>query len=413
LAVWLIGFGGFTLLVDPYDILPWMSVDGVNSRKTRAHEDGYRVRVGHHLMTTEAGTIIMGSSRVADGFPRDLPDWEGGWENLGMAGTSAFELARASTLAAENDNVNCVIIGLDLREFGTEPNTQATYWITPLAGGGRVAALLKMALSPHAFARALQTYIDNATGSSDVKWENAYREDGLRVRFEDEITKRYRGYASYEYDPERVAFLFRGIDALLAAGKQVVLFVHPIHVWQEEALHRAGAAQHDIALRRDLVTQLSARDGMGGPQRNCFDGPALQAWDFSGFSDVALTAPPAADGLTPNPWYYVPAHYRPTLGAAVLARMSGQGGAHPVGPEFGQRLNASTLDSVLEQASSRRAEWLDSGEEWQVYVTQAFDTLDANPPEPEPAPTIYLTETERRALERDVSRIERANAPPG
>lgn len=29
---WLIGFGGFTLLVDPYDIMPLVSIEGVNER---------------------------------------------------------------------------------------------------------------------------------------------------------------------------------------------------------------------------------------------------------------------------------------------------------------------------------------------------------------------------------------------
>jgi len=405
-VIWLTAFGGFTLFVDPYDMLSTPQIDGFNARKTRAHEDGYRVRVGHRLVSTDSGTIILGSSRVADGFPRDLPDWEGGWENLGMAGTSAYELAHASTLAARNDDINCVMIGMDLREFGANANTQATYWITPMSGDHPLISMAKLALSPHAFARALQTVIDNATNGSDVKWENAYREDGLRARFEDEITKRYRYYSNYEYDSERVAYLFRGIDALLAQGKQVVLFIHPVHSWQEEAAQHVGANSSEIAFRNDVVAQLKNRPDQHNVQSACFDGPSLQVWDFAGFQDVSLTAPPGEDGLTPNPWYYVPAHYRPTLGAAILDRISGTPGNAPVDQTFGFRLSAVTIEENLASFEQRHQDWLNSEETWMQYVTAAFNRLDENPPEPEAQPRVFLNERDHQELEAIVRRIE-------
>ncbi|WP_339737813.1 hypothetical protein [uncultured Maricaulis sp.] len=404
--VWLVGFGGFTLVVDPYEIAPWISIAGVNARRTRAHEDGYRVHVGHRLLTGEAGTITLGSSRVMDGFPRDLPDWPGGYENLAMAGTSAFELARASALAARNDAINCVVIGVDLREFSTDTNTQATYWITPMAGGSQIAALAKMALSPSAFARALQTVDDNRTGGSDERWEQAYAEAGLPARFEEELAKRYRYYASFEYDPERVAFLFRGIDALLASGKQIVVFIHPVHAWYEEARQRAGAGPAEIALRRDIAAQIAARGVTPEANQACFDGPALQAWDFGGFSAPARTAPPAADGSAPSPWYYVPSHYRPALGQAILDRLAGHSDVGQVGEDFGRRLTPDTLEAALDAFQAGREAWLQSQTPWEVHAAQAFDGFDANPPEPEAGPRAFLTRTDHVDLERDVRRIE-------
>lgn len=406
LTAWLVGFGGFTLIVDPYDIAPWISIEGVNARRTRAHEDGYRVHVGHRLLTSEAGTITLGSSRVMDGFPRDLPDWPGGYENLAMAGTSAFELARASALAARNAAINCVVIGVDLREFSTDTNTQATYWITPMAGGSRIAALAKMALSPSAFARALQTVDDNISGGSDARWEHAYDEAGLPARFEEELAKRYRYYASFEYDPERVAFLFRGIDALLASGKQVTVFIHPVHAWYEEARQRAGAGPAEIALRRDIAAQLAARTGAAPAANACFDGPALQAWDFGGFSAPARTAPPAADGSAPSPWYYVPSHYRPALGHAILERLAGRSGPYPVDEDFGRHLTPATLEADLAAFQAGRASWLQSQTPWQLHAADAFDAFVANPPQPEAGPRSFLTHGDQVDLERDVRRIE-------
>ncbi|WP_417494451.1 hypothetical protein [Maricaulis sp.] len=413
LVAWLIGFGGFTLVVDPYEIAPWISIEGVNARRTRAHEDGYRVHVGHRLLTSEAGTITLGSSRVMDGFPRDLPDWPGGYENLAMAGTSAFELARASALAARNEAINCVVVGVDLREFSTDTNTQATYWITPMAGGSQIAALAKMALSPSAFARALQTVDDNRTGGSDERWEHAYDEDRLPARFEEELAKRYRYYASYEYDPERLAFLFRGIDALLASGKQVVVFIHPVHAWYEEARQRAGAGPAEIALRRDIVAQLASRGEMATASQACFDGPALQAWDFGGFSAPAQSAPPAADGSAPNPWYYVPSHYRPALGQAILDRLAGHSDPAQVGEGFGRPLTPENLEADLDALQTGRASWLQSNTPWEEHAAQAFDAFDADPPAPEAGPRVFLTRTDHVELERAVQRIEQQASSTG
>ena len=399
LIAWLVGFGGFTLVVDPYDIAPWISIEGVNARRTRAHEDGYRVHVGHRLLTSDAGTITLGSSRVMDGFPRELPDWPGGYENLAMAGTSAFELARASALAARNDAVHCVVIGVDLREFSTDTNTQATYWITPMAGGSQIAALAKLALSPSGFARALQTVEDNISGGSDERWEHAYDEAGLPARFEEELAKRYRYYASFEYDPERITFLFRGIDALLASGKQVVVFIHPVHAWYEEARQRAGAGPAEIALRRDIAAQIALRSPTAS--EGCFDGPALQAWDFGGFSAQAQSEPPAAGA--PNPWYYVPSHYRPALGQAILDRLAG---TEPVDATFGRPLTAETLEANLAALQAGRANWLQSQTPGQLHAAVAFDAFDANPPEPEAGVRVFLSHGDRVDLERLVSRIE-------
>tara|TARA_R110002051_G_scaffold165688_2_gene236599 strand:+ start:60979 stop:62232 length:1254 start_codon:yes stop_codon:yes gene_type:complete len=405
--LWLTGFSGTILLVDPYGIAPWISIEGVNARRTRAHEDGYRIQAGHRLLHTDVGTITLGSSRVLDGFPRQLPDWPGGYENLGMSGVSGFELARASALAARNDAIHCVVIGLDLRELSTDSNTQATYWVTPMAGGSELTSTAKMLLAPNAFSRALETLYDNLTGGSDTRWENAYREDRLRGRFLEELPKRYRYYGTYQYDPDRLDFLFRGIDALLGSGKQVVIFIHPVHAWYEEAVQRAGAGEYETALRRDIAARLTARSGQAAAEHACFDGPALQAWDFGGFQPVARTAPPTADGLAPSPWYYVPSHYRPTVGRAILERLAGHEPSDPILEGFGRRLNAQTLDADLAAFQAGRQAWLSSQAPWAIEADQAFDALDANPPPPEAGPRIFLTHSDHVDLERQVERAAR------
>lgn len=405
LAAWLVLFGGFTFIVDPYHVNEWSSIPGVNERRTRAHADGYRVAVGHGLIETEAGTLAFGSSRSFDGMPHDWPDWPGGYANMAMGGTNAFEIANAVVLAAENEHVDCAVIGLDLREFGDYARADATYWITPLAGGSQVQSHIQTSLSLNAFARALQTVIDNATGGSDVDWETAYAPENSRMRFDTELRKRYRSYRGYVYDPERPEFVFRGIDALLARGIQVRIFIHPIHSRIEEARWRADIDDLDLQMRRDFVRLAAERSP--APSRNpCFPGGPLEIWDFSGFPLVAQSAPPSPSGDVLNPWYYEPSHYRPVLGRAIMARMLGEPTDPPVSPDqFGVRLTPENVDQHWQDVAARRAEWL-ANDEWAHWVTGQYDEMEADPPPIEERPHIFLNRDDFNSLERRVSRIE-------
>jgi hypothetical protein len=405
LAAWLILFGGFTFIVDPYHVSEWSSIPGVNERRTRAHADGYRVAVGHGLVETQAGTILLGSSRSHDGFPHDIPNWPGGFENMAMGGTNAFEIANAAVLAAENEHINCVVIGLDLREFGDYPRADATYWLTPLAGGSQLQSHIQTSLSLDAFARALQTVIDNATGGSDVDWETAYAPENSRERFDTELAKRYRSYRGYIYDSERPEFVFRGIDALLASGVQVRVFIHPIHSRIEEARWRTGIDNLELQLRQDLVSLAAERNPLPS-HAPCFPGGPLEVWDFAGFSAVSQSEPPAVSGDPVNPWYFEPSHYRPALGLTILERMLGEPTASPVAPdEFGVRLNVENVDAHWADVAARRQAWLDT-DDWARWVTGQYDEMDAAPPAIEERPHIFLNRDDIQSLNRRVSRIE-------
>ncbi|GJL97951.1 MAG: hypothetical protein DHS20C06_17680 [Hyphobacterium sp.] len=409
LAAWLILFGGFTFVVDPYHVSEWSEIPGVNERRTRAHADGYRVAVGHGLIETRAGTLLFGSSRSHDGFPHDIPDWPGGFENMAMGGTNAFEIANAVALAAVNEHVDCAVIGLDLREFGDYPRADATYWLTPLAGGSQLQSHIQTSLSLDAFARALQTVIDNLTGGSDVDWETAYAPENSRMRFDTELAKRYRSYRGYVYDQQRAAFVFRGIDALLARGVQVRIFIHPIHSRIEEARWRTGIDDLELQMRRDLVS-LAAERTPSPSHSPCFPGDAMEVWDFAGFSTVSQSEPPAVSGDPVNPWYYEPSHYRPRLGLAILDRMLGEATSPPVAPdEFGVQLTPENVETHWANVTARRAEWL-ANDEWAAWVTEQYDEMDASPPAIEERPHIFLNRDDIQSLNRRVSRIEeRAN----
>lgn len=410
LGLLLSGFAGFTLLVDPYDVVGSPDIAGFNARKTRTHEDGGRITASHRLLDPGAGTVLLGSSRVVDGFPKRDEAWPGGLINAGMRGTNAFELARAAVIAGRDPDLRCVVIGLDLDDFTVHVKTKATYWISTLPDGNRQAALFRMALSPSAFARALQTIEDNRTGGSDdFPFKDRYARGWQRAHFEASVGSTYRAFASgYELDPERVAFLGRAIDGLAARGVQVVLFIHPIYAWREEALIRSGrGADHD-AMRRALAA-LAERHADDIARAPCIDGAAVQLWDFSGFQEVAQTRAPAPDAELAIRYWYEPAHYTPEIGAAILARLRGEIGAEIL-TGFGVPLagapDAVSPKDAANAAIPRRAAWARSDPDANL-VARLIDEEAASTEAHEPPPRIYITRDDVAQLERDVGRLER------
>ena len=169
LAALLFGFAGFNSLVDPFDITGAPDIDGVNERRSRIYGDGGRVHSADLMARGAAASVLLGSSRTVDGFPREPEDWPGGIANAGMRGTNIFELSQAMLLAARDPDLRCIVIGLDLDEFGTHSKAKATYWLSALADGRRSWAFARVALSPNTFAASVQTIADNLTGGSNNK----------------------------------------------------------------------------------------------------------------------------------------------------------------------------------------------------------------------------------------------------
>jgi len=163
----LLFFAGFNFVVDPYDVTGTISADGFNARKTRAHEDGRRIQVSHQLTESAAQSIIIGSSRVVDGFPLNTDDWPGGLYNAGIRGSTNYERAHVAALALRKENLRCVIIGFGAFANNQTERQKSAFFISRLPDGRKNTSIARMMLSPNTFGRSVQTVRDNVTGGSD------------------------------------------------------------------------------------------------------------------------------------------------------------------------------------------------------------------------------------------------------
>lgn len=409
-AALLFGFAGFNSLVDPFDITGAPDLPGVNERRSRIHADGGRVHAADLMARGAASSVLLGSSRTVDGFPRRPADWPGGIVNAGMRGTNAFELSQAMLLAARDPGLRCIVVGLDLDEFGTHSKAKSTYWLSALADGRRSWAFARVALSPNTFAAAVSTIADNLTGGSPrVPWQDLYEPGQQRSRYESGVSGIYRYYLGYDFDPDRIGYFARALDAATESGVQVVGFIHPLHAWREEALFRSGRAGEYFALRETLA-DLFVRHAGRTPDEACIEGGAAVLFDFSGYQDFAVRPAPGPEETAPHDLFYEPSHYLPHVGQAMLDRMRGEDGEGVFAAgDFGVRLTPGNAGETAEAVRRRREAWLASADG--EAATAFIDGVIADRPAPERAPPAFLNRDDWLDLRRAAARLpQRADA---
>ena len=364
-------FVAFNAAVDPYDTGTGIRVAGLTAEKTRAHEDGRRVQVGHQIGQVEAGTLITGSSRTVDGFPMTVEDWPGGLWNAGIRGSNAFELAHLAAIAGHEEDLRCFIVGLDMAEFASGEKYKPAFPISRLADGLRWVATARVTLSPNTFARAVQTVHENITGTApQPPFREVYEPGEQYRRFMNTPVPTFRYYRAMRVSPERMDFLFRSLEALAREGVQVIGYIHPVHAWNEEAIFAAGRGQDYFDFRSEMAERFAALEQAGEPVQSCVPGGAAVLWDFSGYQPPSTTPLPAPDQTISHDVYHEPAHYLPALGRDMLTVM--QAGE----PVDGFGINLSQTDPRDSEAAilQRREAYLATpdGEALQAMLAPAM-----------------------------------------
>jgi len=401
-------FAGFNALIDPFGITGAPDIPGITVRDTRLLEDGGRVHIADRLARGGDSSIILGSSRTVDGFPQTPSDWPGGIANAGMRGTNMFELGRAMALAARSPNLRCVVIGLDMDEFGTHAKAKATYWLSALSDGNREFSMARVSLSPSTFAASMQLIADNVTGDTPrVPWADSYESGQQRSRYESGARGIYRYYLGYRFDPDRLLYFEQALDALTANGVQVIGFIHPLHAWREEAMFRADRSEDYFALRQSL-TDVFSRYSDRTVTEACSQEAAALLWDFSGFQPFATQPAPGSVQTLAHEYFYEPSHYLPHVGQQMLDRIRGETGENMFNMnQFGVLLRPDNIDNNTAEIHSRRARWLLS-EDGQ-NATNLLDTLILENPSAELSTPQYLNRDDWRGLEDALGRIVDAN----
>ncbi|MGY6533693.1 hypothetical protein [Glycocaulis sp.] len=393
------GFIGFNAVIDPYDTGTGPEIAGINAEKTRGHEDGRRVQVGHQLGQTGARSAITGSSRTVDGFPMTVDNWPGGLYNAGIRGSNAFELAHLAAIAGQQADLRCFVIGLDTDEFTSGDKYKPAFPISRLADGNRWLATARVTLSPNTFARAAQTLAENITGNPPEPPFREVYEPGVQYqRFVNTPLPRLTYYRTMRVSSERMDFLFSTLEALAREGVQVIGYIHPVHAWNEESLFAAGREQVYFDFRVEMARRFEALAEQAGaePVAPCVPGGAGVLWDFSGFQTPSTSPLPGPEQTVSHDIYHEPAHYLPSLGLSMLARM--RSGPSEREDAFGTLLSGADPRDSEAAILARREAYLETQDGQRL--TDMLAPAIASAAAPRGFQSVPISHAERRTLHR-------------
>jgi hypothetical protein len=404
-AALIAGMTVFNAAIDPYDVLGGPRFRGVNQVKTRQVSDGRRVHVGFHVMEPHR-TVLVGDSRVWDGFGETRPPWGGTWFNAGMPAANAYEIGRAMALQTRA-GVDCVVLGLDAQDYDQVSRIKGAFWLSPLPDGSTPLATLRMAASRTTFGRALDTWGDNARArGARGDFPVAYR-PGEQLEYFRAVAQEYdQRFGAYAYDPERLRFIAVIVDRMTERGVQVIGAFLPFHAVGSEAVFRSGGADKLFRFRREMVSALSPF-ARRRPHAPCVPGGAVVVWDFWGFQPFSTQPLPDARQTRPHPAFFDAAHFTPKVGAAMLRRMANLPPHEDFARRapFGVEVDAASLPAADAAILERREAWLKTaqGRDAAAFFDQVERRSDPLPV----GERFYLAGDDWRALDRDLPKLGR------
>jgi len=154
--------------------------------------------------------------------------------------------------------------------------------------------------------------------------------------------------------------IFTPLEALASEGVQIIGFVSPTHAFSEEAGYR-NQTEHYYRRKQELAKRFKALADQYEPKEPCSNDKDAVLWDFTGFQPFATTSIPAESRTVTHILFHEPAHYRKTVGTAILGRMLDQDNPKQIpGQTFGVRLTPDFPADLVAQTETRRRAWLET-----------------------------------------------------
>ncbi|MGO1117641.1 hypothetical protein ACTL6U_03010 [Rhodovibrionaceae bacterium A322] len=371
-----------SLIIDPYGIHRLVSIEGINANKPEA-DTNIRLVKAYGVRLVRPNTIVLGNSRVEDGFDTDLfaEVLDVNVYNLGLPGSSIFELYRYLQHAQAVKPLQRVVLAVDYFSFnsnhGRYPPTfkngrlsvQEDGQPTSFFNGERMEDLNNIYVSLSSMIKAWNTVIkqsrDNVSNRTVTGFnpmaeaDLIYSRRGYRKNFFDKNYSQAkniwrRGFSSEVTKLWPIApfdYLQAIIDLCRKNNIQLDIFIHPYHAHMLELLQGLDQWEDFEDWKRHLVALVEA-DNARYP-----DKPEFPIWDFSNYNSITNDKlPEADDNSTGLKWYWEVSHYKSGVGDLVIQRMYGndenraemeQLGSGPLPDDFGVKITLENLEEFL------------------------------------------------------------------
>jgi len=373
-----LGVAAFNAFADPYDLFGWSP-----GPKPAIHRNK-RLHKALRIAELRPDVVVLGSSRPESGIdPRDPHLQELGRKvyNAAFPDASIYELRRYAQHSAALAEEPRFLIGLDFYTFHILPAANPTFSEQRLAVSARGrwqpfhrwADLGVALLTPGATALSWTTL--ERRGDQVPEHRLRYREIGLEAGARSWIRRnrsQYWAFRNKEFgilysrgtqylraklNPHLLEDAREDLRALLAdcgrEGIPVDAFLPPVHARLLYCLEALGMIDEFAAWKRELAA-IFAEARAAHPDAH------LRLWDFNtwnAYTIEPLVGPDDRAATMVNHWE--PSHFKPHVGAALLARIYGESG-DPSDPEtdFGILLDGSNVDEHLAIQDRRRQAYL-------------------------------------------------------
>jgi hypothetical protein len=350
------------IIVDPYEIYGWVSIEGFNRNKTQAIAESRMIKP-YLIEQVHPSTLLLGSSRIEVGFDPESAAWPTALRpvlNLGLPGSGPHGQFRILQDALATTHPNLIFMGISFADAQLAPirNTTAPANATattefearlrvaedgtqnPSFRSARIkdfsTTLLTLSALSDSILTVLNQHVTNRSRLTSLGFNTAadfrdlVRTDGENRLFvakdREKIADLIPWAAEPRLDIESVA---RAITLAQQHADEVVVVIAPVQADEMEIYQQAGIIKLYDDWRRQIsdIVAAAARSGK------------VSLWDFSVPSQYTTEAlPPPGDRTTQLRWFWETNHFKPALGDLVIARIFGDGPS-----DFGTRITPETL----------------------------------------------------------------------
>jgi hypothetical protein len=358
LALPALGLAALNAVVDPFGIYR-----GVEIEELDPYRRWQRIAIAEGYRHEHPGVVLLGSSRVGRGLPREHPAWTGEraldmalYGGLWVEQSSALDFMLRSPHAP-----GLLAYGIDFFVFAQDGEPRGEFPLSRFSADHNEARYhFQSLLGMHATRESLDLLERAARRRAHgTDLEQVVQRKGNGHMFRVSLERALTSDAAPPQTVEgRVEQLGRLLEGLSARGVRVVCFVPPVHALHLEALAAAGHWERFEGWKRRL-----ARLPVG-------------VWDFAGYSQIAREpVPPVGELDRPMRWFYDSGHFTPEVGRAVLDRALG-GESALGGPDFGLRLEPANVEARLREIRAERARWREAHPD---ELTRFFGPPDGGP----------------------------------
>lgn len=347
------GFTAITVLVDPYDYWGRPRIKGLNEYKPLAHTHLDAVKHRQYLRT-QPRIVLAGNSRVDVGFDPKGPQWAaagGPVYNYGLPGVSLAAVIELLMTSMADHRPERVYLGIDFLDFIIPEDRWSGFKADPLVPdkptlGRSARRLSETTFSLDALVHAGMTVMEQgkdypadtrSDGFTPLKnYQALVQREGHAALFEqrsrDLVRRLLQEPRKMDWDGPGGNAQWQRLEQFLqlarAQGVEVVLFTYPYHSELLETLRQTGKWP-EMREWRERLTELAARE-------------SVTLWSFTGYDAYSTeTVPQPGDTRTHMRWFWEAGHFKPELGALMVARMLELPGAPK---DLGRKLTPQDLE---------------------------------------------------------------------